>query len=263
VAGPDSLEVLRAIVEAHNKPSSRTGGREPLRWFVRMGRSTLQHHGFTVAPPDVDEALLEELHDQGLLSIEYREHHWNITPTPGGRAVVEQRERVGDLEPRADVEPLLAAVAAQAEADNKLGWPAVRPVLLEIRRYWEAAGLSPHGVQVPALVTTVPDDRQAMFSATLRQLINEDYLRSTTELSAFDLPVEVEITGRTHAALDGWPGAAPSELVDNFLAVIAEEEAAETDPVRQKRLRSLAQTVRDVGVSTAGEVLAKVLTGAS
>ena len=75
------------------------------------------------------------------------------------------------------------------------------------------------------------------------------------------MPAEVEITDRTRAVLDGWPGATPDELVENVLAVLAEEEASETDPVRKSRLKQMAETVKEVGVSTAGEVLARVLMG--
>jgi hypothetical protein len=258
----DPLEVLRIFVEAHAKPHAPSGRREPIMYLRHIGGPSLEHHGFEGEPPKVDDALLEELAGLGLLDIDYGQYNWNLTPTREGRDVVEQRERVGKLEAAADTGPIAEAVATQAKANNKLGWAAVRPVLLSIRQYWEAGGFSPHGVQVPALANALPDELQPLFSATIRSLVGGGYLRPTTSLAAFDLPVEVEVTDRAHAVLDGWPGAAPTELVENLLAVIAAEEAAETDPVRKRRLRKLAETVRDVGVSTAGEVLAKVLAGA-
>jgi hypothetical protein len=261
VAEPDALEVLRALVEAHAKPDPQTGGREPIWYFRHSGGGGLQHHGFDGPAPEVDEALLEELAGYGFVDLDYGIHDWKLTPTREGRKVVEQKKRVESDEPTADISPTADAVAAQAEADNKLSWPAVRPVLLAIRQYWEASGFSPHGVQVPALMQALPEERQPLFAATLRALVAGDYLRPTTDLSALDLPAEVEITDRARAILDGWPGAAPNELVENLLAVLAAEEASETDPVRKSRLRQLAETVKDLGVTTAGEVLAKVLMG--
>ena len=260
----DPLEVLRALVEAHDQPDPRTNAREPIWYFKTMQGASVKHHGFGDSPPgDVDEALLMELHGQGLLDIDYSlQGDLKLTPSPDGRRVVAEKRRVESLEPSADVAGIVDAVAEQAEATNKLAWPAVRPVLLALRDYWEAGGFSPYGIQVPALVNALPDENQSLFAATLRALVAGDYLRPTTSLGALDLPAEVELTERAHTVLDGWPGAAPTELVENLLAVLAAEEAAETDPVRKNRLKALAKTVKDLGVNTAGEVLAKVLVGA-
>jgi hypothetical protein len=60
----------------------------------------------------------------------------------------------------------------------------------------------------------MPQEHQPLFAATIRALTASDYLRPTTDLSALDLPGEVEITEKAHAAVDGWPGASPTELVD-------------------------------------------------
>jgi hypothetical protein len=75
-------------------------------------------------------------------------------------------------------------------------------------------------------------------------------------------PSEVAFTDKAHAILDGWPGAAPRELVDNLLAVLAQTAAEEQDPARRRRLEALAAAVKDVGVSVASQVMAKVITGA-
>jgi hypothetical protein len=106
------------------------------------GGSGLKHHALA-DPPAVDDALLEELSSQGYLDIDYREHNWNLTPTASARTLVEQHQRVLSLEPLADVDPVVDAVATQAGASNKLAWPAIRPVLSALRQYWEAGGQSP------------------------------------------------------------------------------------------------------------------------
>jgi hypothetical protein len=37
------------------------------------------------------------------------------------------------------------------------------------------------------------------------------------------------MTDPARAVIDGWPGAAPEELFENLLAVLAAQEASETD----------------------------------
>jgi hypothetical protein len=51
-----------------------------------------------LAPP-VDDAVLEELREQGFVDIDYREHRWNIVPIAHGREVVEQHKRIHHTEP--------------------------------------------------------------------------------------------------------------------------------------------------------------------
>jgi hypothetical protein len=63
------------------------------------------------------------------------------------------------------------------------------------------------------------------------------------------------------AVLDGWPGAAPAELVENLLAVLIEQAQGEADVTRKRRLERLIEAVKELGVSTASEVISKVITG--
>jgi hypothetical protein len=76
-----------------------------------------------------------------------------------------------------------------------------------------------------------------------------------------EVPGEVTITEKARTVLDGWPGAAPEELVENLLAVLAVAAADEQDPARKRRLESLASTIKEIGVSVTSDVIAKVLTG--
>ena len=100
-----------------------------------------------------------------------------------------------------------------------------------------------------------------LFVATVRALVAGDYLRSTTDLSALDVPLELVFTDRAHAVLDGWPGAQPDELVQNLLAVLTAAAASEPDPDKKRRFERVAETVKELGVATASEVLAKVMLG--
>ena len=268
-SGPNTMDILGVFVEAHALPDPRTGQREPIYYHESLGGTSLQHHALPEQRPEVDEAALDELVGQGLLREDYTSSQYTrkFTPTPEGRRVVEQQARVDAEDPAAPVEPLIAALEAQEQASNKLAWPVVRPVLQALRDYWEVGGMSPHGIQLRALVQTVPNHR--LLATTIRALVNNGYLVPTTNLALAapasaglgELPMEVALTERTHEALDGWPGAIPSELVENLLAVLSEEAEAEPDPDRKKRLRQVAQAVRDVGVETAGAVLAKAMTG--
>jgi hypothetical protein len=252
--------VLAALVEAHAVVHPNTGRREPIMYLRHMGGADLQHHGLDEVPA-ADDALLEELLGQGYIDIDYREHSWSIAPTAAGRALVEQHQRILSLDPVAEPQPVLDALAAQAESDTKLAWPAVRPLLAALRGYWEAGGFSVHGVQLPALLNVLPEQHEGLFIATVRALVRGEYLLPTTDLVANDVPGEVAFSDRAHAVLDGWPGAAPKELVENLLAVVAAAAASEQDPKRKRRLEGLAETVRELGVATAGDVLARAFAG--
>ena len=133
MSAADKLVVLRDLVQAHSQLHPRTGQREPIYYFQGIGPSELQHHALT-EPPSVDDALLEEMHLEGWIDIDYHGNSWSLVPTPRGRELVEGQERV-QAGAGADVAPLVSAVARQAEASNKFGWPAVRPVLAALRTY--------------------------------------------------------------------------------------------------------------------------------
>jgi hypothetical protein len=261
MSGPDPLPVLAALVKAHAAPLPQTGTREPIYFMELGGGSEIQHHALGDDVPDFDKTVLEELHGQGLLLVEYHDHTMKIVPTPEGRRVAEQYERAQSEHPLADLGPFLQALATQAGTDNPLAWPAVRPVLVALRDYWAAGGFPVHGIQLRPLLTAAPEEHVGLFTATIRSLIAGDYLRATSQLGLNDLPSEAELTDRARAILDGWPGAAPDELVVNLLAVIAERAHSETDPVRKSRLEAVGATIKELGVSTASEVISKVITG--
>jgi hypothetical protein len=165
----DALPVLTAIVDAHEVRHPRGGDRKSIDIFRSAGGPVVQHHALKEGSPlyDADDALLEELRDRGLINIDYGSRIWHISPTTTGRETVEQQRRVTAVEPVADVAALLAAIEAQFEAENRLGWEAVRPVLAGLRRYWEEGGFSRDGIQVFALLKVVPDDHLDLFKATL------------------------------------------------------------------------------------------------
>ena len=93
---PDSIALLRAIVDAHAQGSPSDGRREPVLCLHWQGGSALQHQ-HTVPEggwPDFDDALLEELRSQGLLDIGgWGADVWELTPTELGRTTVEQHDR--------------------------------------------------------------------------------------------------------------------------------------------------------------------------
>lgn len=128
-------------------------------------------------------------------------------------------------------------MADQASAGSKLAWPAVRPVLSALRTYWEAAGFSPHGIQLAPVLHTLPDEHRGLFSATVRALERGRYIEAPGVLAIGGLPAEVDLTDRTHEMLDGWPGAAPEDLVENLLAVLAERIEDEPDTSKKRRLK--------------------------
>lgn len=260
---PEALAALQALVEAHAVPHERTGSREWILYVRYLGGAHLQHHGFDGPPPEVDEALLEEMAGQGVIEIDYRDSAWQIRPTAIGRRMIEQFARVSSTEPAADLARVLESVEMQSGHAEPLSWPAVRPVLHALRKYWEAGGFNAHGVQLPAVFEEIAESRVGLFVATVRALVDGDYLRQTTDLAFHDglLPVEVDFTDRARAMLDGWPGADPKDLVENLLAVLEAQAAAEPDDKKKRRLKQLADSVRELGVSVTSEILKQVLLG--
>lgn len=258
------IDVVTLLVRSHDKPHPQTGHREPILVIRSLGGSSLHHHAFgdgAGGRPDLDDAYLEELAGLGLIDFDYSGNTPKFAPTAFARKLVEQHERVMTAEPVADVSPVLLAISQQYAAGNKLGWPAVRPVLAALREYWEAGGFSSFGIQVPAIRHAVSDEYAGLFAATLRALVAGGYLEATSALTFNDMPAEVELTDRAHSVLDGWPGATPEDLLENFLAVLAAQAAAESDPEKESLLRRVGETVRELGVQTGSEVLAKVITG--
>jgi hypothetical protein len=261
-SSPSPLPLLVAFVNAHAVPLPNTGNREPILLLSYDGGAHLQHHGLLEVPSDADEALIDELHHQGLISIEYQSGGTKlITPTPQGRAAAAEYERAQSAEAVADPSPLLNAIAAQSASESQLAWPSVRPVLVALRDYWAAGGFSIHGIQLRPLATAVPEEHEGLFVATIRSLVQGDYLRADGSLSFGGIPSEVQLTDRARSILDGWPGADPRELVENLLAVLAEQARSELDPTKKKRLEAVGSTIKDLGVATVSETLAKVLTG--
>ncbi len=256
----EDLELLRRLVKAHEQVHPRTGGREPIMYFKHAGGGSLQHHGFDEVP-SVDETALEDLHSKGLVDVDYREHSMHLTPSIEGRRLIDELERAHDVEPKASVELLLEAIKRQTAAENKLAWPAVRPVLAAMRRYWEEAGFPDHGVGTLPLLVAIPEGTEGPFRATVRTLTANDYLAAAGDLSFDGLPAFVTFTERAFAALDGWPGASNQDLVDNLVAVLTEHVELETVPEKKRRLERTLETIRELGVATAGDVLSKVLTG--
>jgi hypothetical protein len=259
---PDQMTVLRLLVKAHAQPTEGSIVRSPIYYNPGSRSSTLQHHALP-DPPPVDDHMLEELSDTGAIDIDYGGNLWKLTPTRLGREMVEQLERIEGRVLGLDVAPLVEAISAQADSDNKLAWPVVRPVLASLRGLWEEGGFSPNGVQLPHVADELPDDQRQLFAATVRELIDSEYLQARPGLAINGLPAEVVMTDRTRVYLDAWPGAEPSELAENFLAVLTAAIAAETDPERKGRLERFAGAVRELGVAVTADVLAQLMLGSS
>jgi hypothetical protein len=266
---PNELEALRFFIDAHDQPDPRTGAREPI-WYLRF-HGDLMHHALPDERPSIDEALIEEMQAKGLISVEHggRDGNtWKITPTTFGRHVAAEDERMR-ADPAADTTALVAALERQANASSALAWPAVRPILSALNGYWRESGFPAEGVSLMPIAAALSDEYVPLFTATIRSLVSGAYLEAGHLVSTItdesgrkaQIPAEVAFTEKAHAVLDGWPGAAPSELVENLLAVLAAEAANEPDPTRRRRIEGFAAAVKDVGVTVAGDVIAKVITG--
>lgn len=267
-AESNELAALRAFVTAHDVPDPRSGTREPI-YYLRF-HGDLMHHALPEVKPHIDEALIDEMYGHGLISIDFAGdgNTWRITPTSLGRSVVAEDDRI-NAQPTADVAPIVKALERQNEAKSSLAWPAVRPVLEALNHFWTEAGFPPGGVPLLAVARAVPDDLVPLFAATTRALVGGGYLLSgqlggviTAEGGpTTEFPGEVAFTEKAHTILDGWPGAAPTELAENLIAVLTAEVAQEEEPTRRRRLEATLGALRELGVSVTSDVLAKVITG--
>ena len=257
---PNELDVLRALVTAHDQRHPRTGDREPIMFLRAMGGSHIGHHALANLPEGVDEAMLEDMHGKGLISIDYRQHNWNITPTAYARQIIDESNRINRDEPTTDLSELLRRNHNPGTGGESIALARCSP---GHRRAEELLG----GERILATwsaVTTcglaIPDEQQGLFAATIRALIQGAYLAATGSLAMVmsdegvtlgQLPGEVVVTDKAYEILDGWPGAAPEELVENLLAVIASAAASKPDPSRKRRLETLGATIRETGVAIA------------
>lgn len=258
----NSVRLLRALVAAHETPHPRTGSREAIMYIRSFGSSGFKNETLRDEDlPPVDDALLEEMSAQGTIDIDRRKGAWMIVPTAYGREVVASLDRAENTTPVASLDQIIAAVDHQAASSNKFAWTVVRPVLSAVKDYWESGGYSRHGVTLVAILEGLTEANQKLFLATSRTLVEADYLRPNSSIDFEGVPAEFQLTDRTHAVLDGWPGAAPDDLFENLIAVLKDEaETAET-PAEKKKFERVVETFRELGVATAGEVLAKVATG--
>lgn len=258
-----NLSLLKALVAAHAIPEQGTAGERTAILYLRFqGGAVLRHDGFAGAePPPVDDTALEDLRSQGLVDIDYHANSWTITPTLAGRRMVEQLEAIERETPLADLAPFVAAFERQGAASNMLAWPAVRPILVAFDGYWQAAGFPASGIPTLPFIAAVPEGSEGRLVATVQALIDDGYLTRETTLALSDLPAMVGIGGRARSVLAGWPGASRADLVENLDAVLTERASDEDDPERRRRIEKWKDGIREVGVTTAGEVLSKVLTG--
>jgi hypothetical protein len=261
--GENALSLLVVLVNAFETPHPARGTREPLDFFRVAGGGKLQHHAL---PAHFDRAVgetdLEELSYAGLLDIDYRNGNWRLAPTPDGSQVVRDYQVAQDTELRAPADHFLTAAAEQAEDANPLAWARVRELLIGLREHWQASGFPADGIQMRPLVHALPTDHEANTDAGLRALLFDGYIeaRSDIEISG-GIPALVALTPKAFQALDGWPSENPTQLYGRLIAAIEAQEKETTDPARKRRLKKAGESMRELGVSTASEVLAKVITG--
>jgi hypothetical protein len=261
--GRDALDLLALIVDAFNEPNPGTSTREPLDFFRSFGGSRLQHHALTEHfDQPVGETDVEELSDAGFLSIEYGHGNWRLTPTAEGRAIVEDFRLAQDTELTASAERFLKAAAEQSEASNPLAWIHVRELLIGLRDHWQAAGFPATGIRLSPLLHALPSEHDDTANAGLRALMADDYLLPQTDIAlSSGIPALMSLTPKAFQALDGWPSESPRKLYEHLIAAIEEQQRATTDPERNCRLAKAAESLRELGVSTASGVLTTFITG--
>jgi hypothetical protein len=270
VGTADLLVTIRALVAAHDVPDPRRGGRAPI-WYLRYHGDVMHHALEAGSKPHLDEALIDELHGAGLISLEYGGNDgntWKLTPTGKARTILAEEDRMND-EPAADVGPIVEALDRQAEAANPVAWPAVRLILDALSGYWRASGYPSTGVPLLAIARKLEPTRVPLFGLATRELVSGGYLArgylggeiGDDHGRQTSFPGEVALTEKAHTALHGWPGASPDQVVENLLAVLGEAAESESNPARKRRLEALAAAVKDVGVSVTAEVIARAVTG--
>ena len=252
----NELEVLTAFVDAY-AVTTDNGERRSILYVRYIGGHQLQHHG-SGEWPRFDDGTIDSLRQQGLITFAGKD---SFTPTALGQEVAAEYKRSNEACLVGDPAPIFTAVEEQSVAENILAWPVVLPVLAALRDYWVSGGLAQHGLAMKPLIEEVANEFRDLFLATVTMLVEGEYLEAAGCLSVLGVPGEIRLTTKARSVLDGWPGAAPSDLVQNLLAVLSERVRDEPDVEQRKRWQSLLDLVKELGVSVTSEVLAKVLTG--
>jgi hypothetical protein len=260
--GEESLRLLTELVEAYQKPHPATKAREPIFFFRVAGGSHLQHHGLGDAERSISDADLEELAYGGLLDIDYGRGTWKLVPTPAGRQVVAHYAAATDTTLAGSVEAFLEVAETLHDSANPLAWDHGRPLLRALRDYWEEAGLPAEGIRLRPLIHALPEDHFGRTAALLRRLVASGYLDAASDVELqTGIPAVAALGPRSFELLDGWPSTDPSQLYERLLEAINAEAASTDDAGKKRVLQRLGESVREIGVSTAGEILAKVVTG--
>jgi hypothetical protein len=260
--GEKALTLLAVIVKAFDDSDDR-GRREPLFLFRAMQADVLQHRAL---PPDFDRDLdvtvIEDLRYGGLIDVDEGRGTWRITPTPLGRQAARDLQAASETTLSAPARDFLEAVGQSAQADNPLAWPRLEAMLISLRQHWQAAGFPGDGVLMRPLIEAVPDEQRNAAVVALRALLHGGYVEASSDIELMPgVPAITSLTSRAFEALDGWPSDSPAQLYERLLAGIAAEAEATTDPERKRRLQKVGESLRELGVNTASEVLSKVILG--
>jgi hypothetical protein len=258
----NALKLRAVIVKAFDEPDDR-GRREPLFLFRAMQADALQHRAL---PPDFDRDLdvtvIEELRYGGLIDVDEGRGTWKITPTPLGRQAVRDYQAASETTLSAPAGDFLEAVEQSAQADNPLAWPRLEAVLIGLRQHWQAASFPSDGVLLRPLIEAVPDEHRGAVVVALRARLQGGYVEASSDIEfRRGIPAIASLTPRAFEALDGWPSDSPAQPYERLLAGISAEADATTDPERKRRLQKVGESLRELGVNTASEVLSKVILG--
>lgn len=251
----EELKLLRTLVEAYEQRDD-SGMREKFYVFSVSGGAMIQHRTLNER---VDETLIDELQLKGLLDIDYSGSGSTKIVVPTARA----RELIGQLETafpeHIQADALADAVSDALASDDPLAWDHGLAVLKAVDATWRAGGYEPTGVPIAALVSELEDGQQAVAKALMRSLLAGDYIRESSDLGAADLPALATLTDRARGALGGWPSQDPQVLAQALVSALDRAAQHEADPVKKRRLMAVGETLRELGVATASEVVSKVL----
>lgn len=259
----NSLKLLLVIVQAFDQPDDR-GRRQPLFVFRTAQGDVLQHPSLPQNfDTDVDLTVLEDLRYGGLIDVDEGRGTWKVSPSPFGQQAVHDYRAASDTTLSAPADDFKAAVGELAEAANPLAWNSLRGVLVAVRQYWQAAGFPGEGVRLRPLIDAVPDEHRNAAVIALRALLRGSYLEGSSDVEFLTgVPAIAALTPRAFEALDGWPSDSPAQLYERLLRGIADEADATTDPERKRRLQRVGESLRELGITTASEVLSRVILGA-
>lgn len=249
-----SLELLVALDAAYQTIGPHDKAREPLYFMRHGGGFDLSHAAFDQTGwEDVDEEMLQELSEQGLIRVDYGGQHTDkISVTSAGSRVAGEARRMLEGDEGEEVEAV------------DLSWDGVgEPTLKAALEVWLSKGARQDGVLATDIVEKVQSESEVTELSAMRaiaMLKDAGYLENAGALATDFGPALVRVTERGLQAVGGWPATSADAAAKALLAAL-DEQIADAEGEEKTKLEGFRERAADVGQGLLTELMRRVIFG--